>query len=397
MDHATGLSSSRMDEFRQFLSNQRQSWTNVIINIAFMSKDPEDTAFMVKSMRGLKTKAIRTPCGTQEAVMYRYPDHTSIRVWDIPWVVGDSVKEETFKCYDIICVLASDISQEELNLIAALKKCNINHTLVYLDEDKAQNGEKSTFMAILKEKVKSAVDTLKYKGGSADQFCDQISVVPKSNSSFQNILDGMLQTLPPTKQEALLLGSTANTKDKIAAKKKLLKERMWMASLMSSTVPGETGSTVSCDMEILIEEISFLVKQFGLDPDSLHELATASGTSLRYLRCHCKPWVTILMGQIDRDTITRLFQILGSTGLRLAAAMGANVENPSVEVLFPLMSFPVSFGTTFYMLNKLIDMLATEAQSVVQRAKECSGAECGFEPKSNGPALDDNKDPSELE
>ena len=147
---------TRMDEFRQFLNRQQNQWKDIVIKLALVSKDPQDTRFILQSLKTASPSASQQANGRD--VMYTYAKMENLLFGDVPEVVGAKIGtvQEKLKGYDFVLVVSSDIAQEELDLFRILKQQKMMSMLVYIDGDKldsfkSQKDAEKSAMKVIKE------------------------------------------------------------------------------------------------------------------------------------------------------------------------------------------------------------------------------------------------------
>ena len=355
-------------------------------------------------------------------------ENENVMFWQLPWMTEQV--NELSNHYDLVCIVCSEVGNDELVLTSSLDKNGVKHLVVCLEEEGSQNSEAGPKGEKHKPKEKEVnskpTEHRMYKGST---------VIPKDTSGIQLLLDVIAPKLSPEKHEAFLFSLKPITHERIVSKARLLKDRVWMTSLVAS-FQGNSGSRDSnvfesrdngsgsrdkiygsrdnlfgsrdnlfgsrdnlsgsrdnlfgsrgdlsisrdsvngsndVDTDVLIQEVCFLSRQFGLDPESIDALALKSGSSSREVYRQCQPWVEVLLGYVDPDTISRLFRVLGPL-THTKVKSSKRVE--SIENLSGAMNMPGSFGRTFYVLNKLIDLLSIQARSLTRRetiTRGCAG------------------------
>ncbi|XP_064606774.1 interferon-inducible GTPase 5-like [Liolophura sinensis] len=185
-----------------------------------------------------------------------------------------------------------------------------------------------------------------------------ISNLEPERFEFPHLMDEVLLALPSHKVKAMVFTLGNFCSSFIAQKKKFLKSRIWKPASMSAAggaIPIQ-GSDIVVDTAVLVMEIDFYIKQFGLDNESLRQLAESTGSSVKYYQD--------AIIKAKEVCLTRDYVATGVKAYIRERASGREYPKefdrflPVVDTMIQAGS---SFGAAYYILDKIIDDLSADA------------------------------------
>ncbi|XP_042338656.1 interferon-inducible GTPase 5-like, partial [Plectropomus leopardus] len=181
---------------------------------------------------------------------------------------------------------------------------------------------------------------------------------------FPLLLNTFESELPAHKRNALLLAMPNISLEVINKKKKAFHSKIkYLATLSAAVaaVPVPVLSTV-VDIRLLVDVVTRWVIGFGLDIPSLRRLAFYADVPLDDLRDII---VSSLAGvDITPELVLRLLAQVGGAATLLAAEEGTRF----IPILGIPASMALSFTFTYRVLKTFLNMLAEDAQRVLERA-----------------------------
>lgn len=180
-----------------------------------------------------------------------------------------------------------------------------------------------------------------------------------------HLLQKTLERELPTHKRDVLLCALPNVSREIIKKKKEILESQikYLASLSAfSAAAPIPGLSVAVDLSLLVVNIKKYQVTFGLDMESLQNLAQTTGVPLADLNAVMTSPLSAV--KITRDVVSKFLLSLTSTVALTAAEEGAR--------FIPLIGIPVamglSFTSTYSTLRFALNMLSDDAQKVFEKA-----------------------------
>lgn len=191
-----------------------------------------------------------------------------------------------------------------------------------------------------------------------------ISNLEPERFEFPKLMDEVLLALPSHKVQAMVFTLGNMCGSFIAQKKKCLKSRIWKAASMSAVggaIPIQ-GTDIVVDTAVLVMEIDFYLKQLGLDDESIRQLAESTGTTVKYY--------TDAITKGKEVCLTRDFVSSGVKAYIRERASGRDYPkefDKFLPVVDSIIQAGSSFGAAYYVLDKVIEDLSTDAYRVLER------------------------------
>ena len=384
-----------------FLVEKKDNWKFVNINIGITGESAVGKSSFINCIRD--TAADDTdgaPVGygdtTTEPTRYCHPYNEELVFWDLPGVGTakyprnekylDSIN---FERYDFFLILSDNrFSTNDVWLAREMAKRKKLFFFVRTKIDEAMENEKIirgkdfSASAVLDKINKDCQNNFKAAQLSETHiFC--ISNYHREMWQFEELMEQIVVALPEMKRTALVLSIGPVSKQVIEEKTRFLKGRIWkMASISAMAAAGSSivpiplvGGTfaIAADITILIREIEFYLKQYGLDDVSLKQLSERTNTKVDYY---------IKSLKFASSLVTKRQSIKAFTIDLIKKEAIAQAEKRTFQEfarLVPIVGMAVaggiSFGTCFYFLMKTIQQFEADALAVVDAAIEKTSSE----------------------
>uniref|UniRef100_A0A8C8S4I2 IRG-type G domain-containing protein n=1 Tax=Pelusios castaneus TaxID=367368 RepID=A0A8C8S4I2_9SAUR len=358
------------------------SLEKIPLNIAITGESGAGKSSFVNAIRGLKdedegaakTDVVET---TMEPTAYPNPLLPNVKIWDLPGIGTPNflpdkyLKQVKFNSYDFFIIITSErFTSNHTKLAQEIHKMGKNFYYVRSKVDNdlhaAQKCRPSTYSeeGILQKIRENCINNLK-KAGEVSPRVFLICNWKPDKYDFPLIWDTLANDLNPEKKQAFILALPIISAEIVEKKKASLKEHIWKLALMScalAIIP-IPGLSFACDVGILLVNMKIYLTAFGLNDDSLIRLAKQVGKPVAELKSVIK--AVPMANSISKEWVLNF--------LAKAACAGVMIVEEVLDlipIIGPLISGPVSFGTTYYMLNSFLNDAANDVHNVLAKALE---------------------------
>ncbi|XP_035853740.1 interferon-inducible GTPase 5-like [Sander lucioperca] len=353
---------------------------NIQLNIGITGESGSGKSSFVNAFRGIHNKDEKraAPTGVTETTTdptpYPHPNHPNVTLWDLPGVgttkfpADEYLKKVEFERFDFFIIISADRFREnDVKLAEEIQKMKkfyfvrskIDHNI--RDEEETQGSEFNE-EETLKEIREDCIQGLEGRVESPQVFL--VSSRKLHLYDFPLLEKTLEEELPAHKKHVLLLALPNVSLEIIIKKKEALqagiKYRAAMSALGAAVpVPGLSFGT---DMVMMVTTIRQYQVTFGLDSASLQRLAQTAGLPLDELRA---VMTSPLAGkEINKDLIIK---VLSSSVVDLS--LTAAEEGFRFIPLFGIpAAMTLSSVSTYKSLNMFLNMLADDAQKVLEKA-----------------------------
>ena len=168
---------------------------------------------------------------------------------------------------------------------------------------------------------------------------------------FEDLVDAIIHDLPQRQREAAILSLAAVSQSIIKEKAKQLRERAWVAAIVSACVAAVPvpGLSVVFDFGIILKEGSFYFKQLGLDDKSLKARAEEMSIEVEQL-------IKIVRREFPQALSLNYVRTIAVGGIH-AVSIGVEEVSRFIPVIGSLIAAPISLATTRYILMSMIDRM----------------------------------------
>ncbi|XP_059209114.1 interferon-inducible GTPase 5-like isoform X2 [Centropristis striata] len=357
---------------------------NTPLNIAVTGEAGSGKSSFVNAFRGLDDGddgAAPTGCveTTMEVTAYPHPNFPNVTLWDLPGIgttkfpADKYLKHVGFERFDFFIIVSSNRFREnDVKLALEIHKMKKKFYFVrskidndLRDEERRMKKKKSQFNAekTLKEIRENCTQGLQQQHVESPQVF-LVSSFDLHLYDFPLLGKTLGRELPAHKSHALLLAMPTISLEVINKKKEAFQsviEPWALLSALGAAIP-VPGLSLVLDVEVLVGAVTGYVIGFGLDDPSLRSLANRSNVPLDDL-------MKIIVSPLAAKETTR------DLVMEVILSFGSAAELTTAEVVFrwiPLIGTPVAMVSssvfTYKILNKILDMLAEDAQRVFERA-----------------------------
>ncbi|CAI5695137.1 unnamed protein product [Oreochromis niloticus] len=363
------------EKIKEYLKRQ----DNIPLNIAITGESGAGKSTFVNAFRGLSvndegaapTGAIET---TIEVTEYPHPNYPNVKISDLPGIgttkfpADEYLQHVCFEKYDFFIIISQTrFTESDVKLAQEIQKMKKKFYFVRskIDNDIRAEERKKDFNKerTLKEIRDNCVEGLQGQGIESPQVF-LVSSVELHLYDFPLLQQTLERELPAHKKDALLFAMPNINLEIISKKKEAFKSKIKYFALLSAAgaaVP-VPGLSIAVDLPLLVGNVTNYVFGFGLDIQSLQRLSESSGVPYADLQAVIiSPLAAV---KITGDLVLKVISQIGGTAV-LMAAEEATKWIPFIGI--PI-SMSFSFGTTYNVLNFILNILADDAQKVFKKA-----------------------------
>ncbi len=366
-----------MDNLSSYIEEKMNVWWQVPVNMAVTGDSGVGTSTLINTMRGLKANdlgaaAVGVTETTLSAKSYPHPDNDNLKVWDLPGMGTSNFYKDSYlqdinyERYDYSLILsATRFSENDLYLAKELDAKQKRFIFVRSKIDADLQNEKEDHPELSEEEVKKRVrdnifDNLKKKGINENSIIIYlVNCKSSTRLEFQIFLEYVMKHLPSAKKEAMEFTLRATTKEMVKQKRDVLQSQIYKVALKaaidSSILIPEFG--LVGDTTILLKQTIYYIHQLGLDDSSIRHLAREYGIADSYLLAIVPNWYSSV-------SITAIVQMCTALGADVLFAISPD-KRGDLASLIPfieaIVTAPVSYNTTCFILQKILDRIAEDA------------------------------------
>jgi hypothetical protein len=174
---------------------------------------------------------------------------------------------------------------------------------------------------------------------------------------FPKLIKDLIGKAPKAKQQAMIFSLVSTYKLVVGQKVQELRQRVWMIATLSAAVNFVPilGLSVAVDISLLEYEAKFYRKTLALDVQSLLSMVNVHGTTLDELRKYYETLNDKVYNEIifGKELMSFIMKKLST----YAASIMAKELLRYIPIVGQVVSSTVSFGTTFTILNGVLDDL----------------------------------------
>ncbi|XP_040915907.1 interferon-inducible GTPase 5-like [Toxotes jaculatrix] len=363
-------------KIQEYLDEQN----NIPLNIAVTGESGSGKSTFVNVFRGINNRdegAAPTGCveTTSKPTPYAHPNYPNVTLWDLPGIgtinfpADEYLNYVGFEKFDFFIIISADRFREndvKLALeIERMKKkfyfvrSKIDSNLRDAEEDQRDFNEERT-LAQIRE---NCIQGLQKQGFESPQVF-LVSSRKLHLYDFHLLEETLERELSAHKRNALLFVIPSVSRGIIDKKKDALQSKIkYLASISaliaSAPVP---GLSIAVDLDMMVKTIKEYQVTFGLDNESLENLARSARLTLADLRAEMTS--PLAATEITKELITSILHSFTSLKSLMKAEEGSRY--------IPLFGIPAamtcSFIFSYNALNTFLNMLADDAQRVFTRA-----------------------------
>ncbi|XP_042372976.1 interferon-inducible GTPase 5-like [Plectropomus leopardus] len=364
-------------KIREYLDKEN----NTPLNIGITGESGSGKSSFVNAFRGInKQDEGAAPTGVTETTMevtpYSHPNCPNVTLWDLPGIGTVSypakkyLKLVGFERFDFFIIISADRFREnDAKLAQEIKKMKKEFYFVRSKIDQNLRDEKESRSSEFNEQTtlsqirEYCIQSLKKQG----VVSPQVFLVSNHHPhlyDFPLLLNTFERELPAHKRKALLMAMPNISLEVINKKKKAFDSKIKYLATLSAAVAAVPvpGLSAAVDISLLVGVVTRWVFGFGLDIPSLRRLAFYAHVPLDDLRDIIVSSLAAV--DITPELVLRLLAEVGGAATLLAAE--------EVCRFIPILGIPasmaLSFTFTYRALKTFLNMLAEDAQRVLERA-----------------------------
>ncbi|XP_075047445.1 interferon-inducible GTPase 5-like isoform X2 [Mixophyes fleayi] len=314
---------------------------------------------------------------TEKPMPYTHPNYKNVTFWDLPGVGTSKFQPKTylqkvnFHQYDFFIIVASErfrLNNAELakEIQAMGKKLYFVRSKIDADLYASQKRNKMTYNKerILKAIRENCIQNL-CESGIKEPRVFLLCCLELDKYDFNLMKETLIKELSSNKKHVFLLNLHNVCMPILERKTEELKSPIWKLATLSGAVEAAVpnpGLSVACDINILVTVMKKYRKAFGLDQESLQNLANTFGIDDAVLKSVIKsPFV---LQEINKDIVTSL--VAKSAG----TFMLASIVLSWIPVIGTVAAGGISFNAIYKMLQDFLEEMAEDVVRVLRKVLE---------------------------
>ncbi|XP_060113695.1 interferon-inducible GTPase 5-like [Heteronotia binoei] len=354
---------------------------NTTLDIAFTGVSGAGKSSLVNAFRNISDyEEGAAETGVKETTMmamkYHHPQFPELTLWDLPGIGTSSFKPKdylekvNFSRYDFFIIVASErFTVNDTLLASEIRKMNKRFYFVRTKVDLAVNAERrkpkfsetQTLEEIRKYCLRNLVEE-----GAVDPKVFLISSWHLNMYDFPLLQKTLADDLNDLKRPLLIMAMPAFSREHLQEKKAAMEALIWKKALLSCGVGAipVPGLSLLFDIGLLVSTMKEFCTAFGLDDDSLRNLAQRVGKPVDVLKSAIKktPMANLINPELVRSLMT--------TSAVVGTAMVLEELSDFIPVFGSVFGGVNSFATTFYMLKGFLRDAEEDAENVLAKVSE---------------------------
>ncbi|XP_078062606.1 uncharacterized protein LOC144488408 [Mustelus asterias] len=308
---------------------------------------------------------------TMRAASYPHPSLNQLLIWDLPGLgtpdfqLEDYREKVGFSRYDIFIIVASErFKENHAKLAKWISESDRPFYFVRtkIDSDvQASRKRRATPPEQALDMIREdSLKNLQEQGVNSPQVF-LVSALDFNSYDSKQLLETLGREIPRYRKRAFLRSIQIPTSQIIERKKSSLSSEVWKLALLSSIAAATPipGLGFACDVGILLQNVPFYYRSFGLDEESLKRMSAEVEKPVEELKAQLtSPQPT----DINRPLIYKL--LASSPGMGLMAG----------EYLMhgiPIVGSVVSGGVAFKMAERMLNGLLQGLEADTERVLHC--------------------------
>ncbi|XP_060113697.1 interferon-inducible GTPase 5-like [Heteronotia binoei] len=375
------LENNRLSEVLEESNTNLNLLKNTTLDIAITGVTGAGKSSLVNALRGMtdyEEDAAET--GVEQTTMqpekYLYPKFPEITLWDLPGIgtpefkPNEYLKMVNFNTYDFFIIVSSGrFTVNDAMLALEIKKMNKQFYFVRtkVDQDISNEGQKPNFSETQTlKKIRTNCCSNLTKEGIVNPRVFLVSRWDLNKYDFPILHQTLAEDLNDLKRPLLIMAMPAFSSEHLEQKKAVVKALIWKKALKSCGVGAilVPGLSVAYDVHLLVSAMKEICVTFGLDEDSLRNLAERIRKPVGVLKSAVRK--TPMASQINSEFV----KSLATKVLLVTSAMVAEELLRFIPVLGSLVGGATSFATTYYVLKSFLEDAVEDAKNVLVEALE---------------------------
>ncbi|XP_013362801.1 PREDICTED: interferon-inducible GTPase 1-like [Chinchilla lanigera] len=357
-------------DVRKAASAIKAAWKdieNAPLSIAVIGETGAGTSTFINALRGMghEEEGVATTgpvLTTVQGTAYTFPKCPGVTLWDLPGLGSTDFQLQKYlneiADYDLFFIIsATSFKYNDIQLakaIAEMKKkiyfvrTKIDHDLVTSQRFKPMTFNKDE---VLQQIQKYCLTQLQEASVTVDKIFF-VSSLDVSDYDFPVLETTLLKDLPAHKRHIFMQCLSTLTETTIDQKRDSLKQNVWLEALkdgLFAAIP-LVGLFSDSEMKKLEETLALYRSSFGLDDESLEQMAEDLHVSLENLKANLQ-FPHLLSAESDESLWEKTKQIaetfLAVTGGPIATGL--------------------HFTKTFYLQNYFLDTVASDAKALLNK------------------------------
>ena len=367
----------------ELLKKKRNEWIDVPIHVGISGSIGVGTSSFINAVRNIKDDhkigaELNVTQTTIEPIPYSHPNKHYLKFWDLPQIGSRAftkdlyLKNINFKRYDYFLIFTNNhFTADDLwfanQILTADKKCYFVRTCLDLDIERAQKeNAKSDPISVQKQVITAIREDLVKSLKIANFKPDQVYLITNNDVTkydFPKLAHRMIVDLSDRKWEAMAMTLQIFAAEVIHEKRRALQKRVWLTALLSGMedLQHVYGLQYDINLELLIAEVQEYRRQFCLDEVSLLRMARSIDTSLENLKKASK--FKTNYSQLADGGLLSLYKTWSVFDVT------EGITQSFTPILGNLITGNAAFGATYFVMNKLLDMMETDALRLIEFVK----------------------------
>lgn len=362
------------------LKKIRDQWVDTPIHVAVFGSSGAGKSSFINVIRGLKAEdkngaALNIGQTTIEPIPYSHPNKHYLKFWDMPQLGSRAFSKDQYLTnanihkYDYFIIFTkSNFTEDDFwfaHQLMQLKKkfyfvCT--HMDLVIDTALKQDTKSNHIdiqLRVLTSIRQDLLRSVKAKGVKID-YVYLITTEDVRKFDFPKLAHRLIIDLPDRKWEAMALTLNVLAEDVIKQKRRALQKRVWIIGLMSGLGKPKHFYGLKCDVDLepVLEEAQEYRRQFCLDNASIYRLAASIDTSVKNLRT-ASSFKTNYEQLEDESHLVNLYRTLSVYNVP------GKITQSFSPTLGNLIAGDPPFGLTYYVLNKFLDTMETDALRMI--------------------------------
>lgn len=365
------------------LVKKRDQWVDVPIHVAIGGNLGAGKSSFINTVRGIKENdkigaALNSGLTTIEPIPYSHPNKHYLKFWDLPQLGSRAFTKDLYlkninvNRYDYFLILGKfKFTEDDFWFASQLQSLNKKFffvcTHVDINVDKAIGESKKSDPRDVQNKTLTAIkESLTKSVKDAKLKTDYIYLITTSDlRKFDGpkLADSMIGNLVERKWEAMALTVNVYAQGVMQQKRRALQKRVWIIALMSGLEKAchIYGLSFYLDLEPVIAEVQEYRRQFALDDASILRIARYLDTTVESLK-KASAFKTNYSQLADGGLLNQ-YKTLS------VYDVADGITQSFAPILGGLISPNSAFGSTYYVLNRLLDMMETDALRMIEYVK----------------------------
>jgi predicted GTPase len=367
----------------KLLVKKRDQWVDVPIHVALSGSLGAGKSSFINTIRGIKADdkigaALNYGQTTIEPIPYSHPNKHYLKFWDLPQLGSRAFSKDLYlkninvNRYDYFLIFGKDqFTENDFWFASQLQALNKRYYFVCTHVDKhvekaLEENKKldpsdvqSKTLNTIRERLSKSVKEAKVK-------IDYVYLITTSDLRKYDgpkLADAMIEDLSERKWEAMALTIHVYAKGVMHQKRRALQKRVWIIALMSGLENAchIYGLSFYLDLDPVIAEVQEYRRQFGLDEASILKIARTLDTTVESLK-HASAFKTNYSQLADGGLLSQ-YKTLS------VYDVADGITQSFSPILGGLIGSNTSFGSTYHVLNRLLDMMETDALRMIEYVK----------------------------